>query len=81
VIIEELRRKEISHYLIEVIKSYISNRYVQIDQTHKIEMTGGDLKIDVQNLGPERGKAKAFVCDRSVDCVVRIEGVGGWTKS
>jgi hypothetical protein len=41
VIIEELRRKEISHYLIEVIKSYISNRYVQIDQTHKIEMTGG----------------------------------------
>jgi hypothetical protein len=41
VIIEELRRKEISHYLIEVIKSYISNRYVQIDQTRKIEMTRG----------------------------------------
>jgi hypothetical protein len=49
-IIEELRRKGISHYLVEVIKSYLSSRYVQIDQTNKIEMTGGVPQGSV--LGP-----------------------------
>jgi hypothetical protein len=56
-------------------------RHLEDVTARAIRRMGALSRLMPRTSGSERGKKKAFVCGRSVDGVVRIEGVGRCPKS